>query len=294
MISDGGEPIQRHVVALRPHLPLPGRILEVALVVESHPPEHGVEAATAQYLRHRGELEGCGALHRLRPHLDCGIGGEAEIAWAQAPRLKSGEKPGRLRPGADLRATAEDRSFAQIACNRPKLVHVEAIAADQLQVNALLARGAQNPTRIRAVAADIEDIDPGLLQSPQQACVVVRIGRVQVVDRLRLATRAQLFARLQRQTFAVGTTVMQDRDLRSAPPVGEEIPRQPALPIVPPVEPEHVLATLFGETQMGRGRRDHQDVRGLVDAGREQRRMRAEVPHDETDVRLDQLTCRFH
>ena len=49
-----------------------------------------------------------------------------------------------------------------------------------------------------------------------------------------------------------------------------EISREPALLIVAADEAEHVAPALFGEARMGGIGRDHQDVRGLVEARGEQ------------------------
>ena len=67
--------------------------------------------------------------------------------------------------------------------------------------------------------------------------------------------------------------------------VGEEVAGELALSVVPADQPEDVLAALLGQARMGRERRDHQDVRGLVNAGGEQRRMRAQMPDDEAHTR---------
>ena len=60
----GGKPVQRDVVAVSPHLPLPGRALEVALAVEVHAAEHGIEPAAAQRLPTRRRARKC---RRARP-----------------------------------------------------------------------------------------------------------------------------------------------------------------------------------------------------------------------------------
>ena len=82
--------------------------------------------------------------------------------------LKPLEHRRRVGPVAHVRATAEDRAVARLAGDRPEPVHAEAVAADQLQVVAARAGGAQDRTGIRAVAADVEHIDPGLPQSRQE------------------------------------------------------------------------------------------------------------------------------
>ena len=161
----------------------------------------------------------------------------------------SGPEIRRLRPVADIPPAAENGPLAALAGGRPEFVHAEAVAADQLQVEAALAGGAQDQTRIRAIAADVEHVHLGLSQSLKEIRIIVRIGSVKVVNRFPFALRPQLLARLDPETLAVGAAVVHDRDLMAAPMLDKEIARQLALSIVPAVQPEDVPPTLLG----GRG-----------------------------------------
>ena len=78
--------------------------------------------------------------------------------------LKPVEKRRCVGAVAYLRPIAEDRPLAEIASDRPEAVHAQAVAADQLQIVAALARGAQDQTGVRPVAANVEHVDARLPQ----------------------------------------------------------------------------------------------------------------------------------
>ena len=74
----------------------------------------------------------------------------------------------------------------------------------------------------------------------------------------------------------------------------QEIAGQRTLAVVAADQAEDVAATLLGQARMGRIRRDHQDVEGFVEAGRQQRGVRAHVPDHEAHAGVDQLARGCH
>ncbi len=156
------------------------------------------------------------------------------------------------------------------------------------------AHRAQDARRIRAIAADVEHADLGIAQPPRQPVVVVRARRVDGVDRFADALRPQPQAGLLREAAAIGAAVVDDRDLPARPAAREEVAGEPALVVIAASQPEDVAPTLLGQAQMGRARRDHQDVRGLVDCRSEQRGVRAHVADHDADVGRDELARGRH
>ena len=87
---------------------------------------------------------------------------------------------------------------------------------------------------------------------------------------------------------------MQDGDPALGPAIGQEIARHAALLVVTAAEAEDVAAPFLGEPRVGGGRSHHHHARRLVDRGRHQGGMRAQVADDEAGAGVDQLLRRRH
>ena len=165
------------------------------------------------------------------------------------------------------------------------------MAPDQLDVVAPLAGGAHDPRRVRPVAADIGHLDAGPLQLLDQCRVLVRPGRIASIQRLTHATLAQPAPGLVGQAGAVGAAVVQDGDLAAWPALGQEVAGDLALAVVAADQPEDVAAALLGQPRVAGGGGQHRYAGCLVDRGRDQRGMRAEMADHEADAGIDQRVC---
>src|SRR5918996_4165562 len=98
---------------------------------------------------------------------------------------------------ADRRAGAEDRAFAGLARSGPELLAADGVAAGQLHIVAPSACVAHDCTGIRAVAADIKDVDGMIAKPRHQRVVVLPARRGGGIKRLDPPKLAQAPARLR-------------------------------------------------------------------------------------------------
>ena len=108
------------------------------------------------------------------------------------------------------------------------------------------------------------------------------------VEGLAHAALAQPAPGLVGQAGAVGAAVVQDGNLAAWPPLGQEVAGDLALAVVAADQPEDVAAALLGQPRVAGGGRQHRYAGRLVNRGRHQRGMRAEMADHEADAGIDQ------
>src|SRR5262249_53618038 len=150
-----------------------------------------------------------------------------------------------------------------------QLVGGVGVARHHLGVEALLAGLAHDQPDIGVVAADIDQVDLGVLQAGDQRRVVLLAGRKGLVERLGDALAVQLLLGLVGQPFAVGALVVQDGDALAAKALGDEVAGDHALLVIAAAGAEDVgpafLGRFLGQRRIGRGRRDLKDAGFVVD-----------------------------
>ena len=101
------------------------------------------------------------------------------------------------------------------------------------------------------------------------------------------ATLAQPAPGLVGQAGTIGAAVVQDGDLAVWPALGQEVAGDLALAVVAADQPEDVAAALLGQPRVAGGGGQHRHAGYLVDRGRDQRGMRAEMADHEADAGID-------
>jgi hypothetical protein len=74
----------------------------------------------------------------------------------------------------------------------------------------------------------------------------------------------QLLYRFRGQTLTVGRLVVENRDLRIAPVIGQIIAGDQTLLVIASAHAKHIGAAFIGQYRARRGRRDHDDIGFLI------------------------------
>ena len=98
---------------------------------------------------------------------------------------------------ARVGAESHQRALAGLAGDLPVLVGHQGVARDELHVVALLARLPDDQAGLGVVAADVDDVDPGVLHFGHERRVVLLARRVGLVHRLLDAALVELLLGLR-------------------------------------------------------------------------------------------------
>ena len=173
---------------------------------------------------------GCGC--RLGPGLDRGIGVERVAFRIISAGLELLDDFLGFREVARLRSEGEDHAFTGGAGDGPELLGVERVARHHLSAHALFTHLAQDEAAFRVIAADVDDVDAGVLHLGDEGGVVLFTGGVGLVHRFGHAGRVERLAGLVGQAFAVGRLVVDDGDLLAGIVLGNEVAGDDALGVV--------------------------------------------------------------
>ena len=105
------------------------------------------------------------------------------------------------------------RAFAGRPGDRPELLGDERVAAHQDRLHALVAHLADDQARLGVVAAEIDDIDVGLLELGDERRIVLLAGGDRLVHLLLLAGRVERLLGLVGEALAVSRLVVDEGDL---------------------------------------------------------------------------------
>ena len=165
----------------------------------------------------------------------------------------------------------------------------QGVARHHGRIDALLLGLARDQTGLGVIAAEIDQIDAGVLHLGDQRGEVLVARGDRLVHGLLDAARVQLLLELVGEALAVGRLVVDDRDLAADVVVDHVVAGEGALLVVATAHPEDVFEALLGQLRIGRGRRDLQDAFLVVDRGRGDRGAGAEMPGHEHDPVVDHL-----
>ena len=247
--------------------------------------DDGLEVAIVERLDDRVVVGRLGGVGRVRPSLDRRVGIE-HVAFGGLPLLVElvDDRLGFLVL-TRVRREGHQRALAGIAGDRPVLVGDQRVAGHDLGRHALLFHLTGDQTGFGVIAADVDEIDFGLLHLGDECRVVLFAGRVRLFEGRFHARLFEVHLGLVGETLAIGRLVVDDGDLGVGEILDDVGRSHFALLVITTADAEDaVTRALVGEVRIGRRRGDLDDLLvGINLAGRD-RRARTEVARNEGDA----------
>ena len=149
----------------------------IAFLVEPDLAEHGREASLGEGGGDLVEIGRAGGVRGGGPDLDGGVGAERIAFRLDAGLAEAVDDLGRLRVLAGVRREGQEGAVGGVAGGAPIVLGEEIVAADDHGLQGAIAHLLGDQGSVGVVAADIEDVDIGLLD-PRHQLVEVAARRL--------------------------------------------------------------------------------------------------------------------